>query len=89
MIAQKLAEEAVIDIIEADYRPLYKIQIWFSNGAERIVDFEPFLRTAGHPEIRKYLDLKLFRGFSIAHGQLNWHDYELCFSMQDLYEGTV
>jgi len=86
---QKLSDDAVIDIIEADYINTYKIHLWFSDGAEQILDFESFLRKSLHPEIKKYLDQDLFKDFSIAHGQLNWNDYDLCFSIQDLYEGTI
>ncbi|HAO22855.1 MAG TPA: DUF2442 domain-containing protein [Desulfobacteraceae bacterium] len=89
MIKQKLADDAVIDVVEAEYVPPYKIHLLFSNGAEQTVNFYRFLRKSYHPEIRKYLNKKLFRNFSIAHGRLDWNDYDLCFSMQDLYEGTI
>ncbi len=89
MSRRTLADDVVIDIVEAEYIPLYKIHLWFSDGVEQVVDFEPFLRKSRHPEIKKYLDRELFKDFSMAHGQLNWNDYDLCFSMQDLYEGTI
>jgi hypothetical protein len=84
-----LAENAVVDVIEADYIPPYKIHLWFSDGAEQIVNFERFLKNSNHPEIRKYLDVELFKSFSIAHGRLDWNDYDLCFPVKDLYEGTI
>ncbi len=31
----------------------------------------------------------LFKNFSIAYGKLNWNDYDLCFPVQDFYEGNV
>jgi len=89
MYDNRLADDAVIDITEAEYVPPYRIHLWFSDGAEQIVDFEPFLRKSDHPEIRKYLNTNLFRNFSIAHGRLDWNDYDLCFPIQDLYEGTI
>jgi hypothetical protein len=89
MINQSLSDDIVINVIEAEYVPPYKIHLWFSDGAEHIVNFEPFLKKSQHPEIRKYLNQELFKDFSIAHGRLDWNDYDLCFSMQDLYEGTV
>ncbi len=89
MVRQKLADDAVIHIAEAEYIPPYKIHLWFSDGAEQIVDFEMFLKKSHHPEIKKYTDKQLFRRFSIAHGRLDWNDYDLCFPMQDLYEGTI
>lgn len=84
-----LAEDAVVDIIEADYIPPYTIHLWFSDGAEQLINFEQFLIKSIHPEIRKYLDTELFKSFSIAHGRLDWNDYDLCFPMKDLYEGTI
>ena len=39
--------------------------------------------------IRKYLDVELFQQFSLIYGDLVWHDYELCFPIADLYEGTI
>ncbi|OQX20256.1 MAG: hypothetical protein BWK80_35920 [Desulfobacteraceae bacterium IS3] len=89
MVKQKLADDIIIDVVEAEYISPYKIRLWFSNGAEQTVDFETFLRKSHHPEINKYLNEELFKNFSIAHGRLDWNDYDLCFSMQDLYEGTI
>lgn len=89
MINQCLSDNIVINITEAEYIPQYKIHLWFSNGAEQIVNFEPFLKKSHHPEIKKYLNQNLFKDFSIAHGRLDWNDYDLCFSMQDLYEGAI
>lgn len=86
---RKLAEDAVIDIVEADHIDPYKIHLRFSDGAEQTLDFEPFLRKSHHPEIQKYLDRNLFKDFSIVHGRLDWNDYDLCFPIQDLYEGTI
>ncbi len=89
MIHQTLSDNAVVNVTEAQYVPQYKIRLWFSDGAEQTVNFEMFLKNSHHPEIKKYFDPKLFKDFSIAHGRLDWNDYDLCFSMQDLYEGTI
>ena len=89
MINRKLSDNAVIDIIEAEYINPYKVHLWFSDGAEQILNFEPFLRNSHHPEIKKYLNQDLFKDFSIVYGRLDWNNYDLCFSMQDLYEGTI
>ena len=83
------SEDVVVNIIEAEYIPPYKIHLWFSDGAEQIVDFKSFLKKSIHGSIKKYLNEELFKNFSIAHGRLDWNDYDLCFSMQDLYEGTI
>ena len=82
---QTLSDSIVINVTVSPY----KIRLWFSDGAEQTVNFEPFLKKSHHPEIKKYLNQNLLKNFSIAHGRLDWNDYDLCFSMQDLYEGTV
>ncbi len=86
---QTLAEDAVVSIIEAEYIPPYTIRLRFSDGAEQSLNFFSFLEKSYHPDIRKYLNTKLFRGFSISEGRLDWNNYDLCFSMQDLYEGKI
>ena len=45
--------------------------------------------TTVQPEIRKYLDLDTFKGFVINFGNLMWNDYDLCFSIGDLYSGVI
>lgn len=83
------ADNAAIDVMAAEYLPPYSIRLRFSDGAEQSVDFREFLEKSRHPEIRKYLNQELFRKFSVVYGRLDWNDYDLCFSMQDLYEGRI
>jgi hypothetical protein len=89
MYNNRLDDDAVIDIVDAVYVPPYTLHLWFSDGAEQSVDFGPFLEKSQHPVIRKYLNTDLFKNFSILHGRLDWNDYDLCFPMEDLYEGTI
>jgi len=89
MIKQKLPENEFIDIINAEYVPTYKIHLYFNNGAEQFVDFETFLSKSYHPEIKKYLNTELFKTFCIKHGRLDWNEFDLCFSIKDLYEGAI
>ncbi|MCX7112917.1 MAG: DUF2442 domain-containing protein [Proteobacteria bacterium] len=84
-----LADDFILDIIEAKSLGDFKIQLVFSNGVNRVIDFEPFLHNAAHLDIRKYLDPKLFEVFTIETGDLVWNDYELCFPLEDLYEGII
>jgi hypothetical protein len=86
---QTLAEDAVVSVIGAEYIPPYTIHLKFSDGAEQIINFRSFLEQSNHPDIRKYLNTELFSSFSITDGRLDWNDYDLCFSMQDLYEGNI
>jgi len=79
----------VISINKADYAGEYKIRFIFSDGIERTVDFSDFLENAKNPMTRKYLDKKLFEGFSIDYGDIIWNDYEMCFPIWDLHEGEI
>ncbi len=84
-----MIEDMVLDIAEAKLLENYRIQLTFSDGLNRIIDFGPFLRNSAHPDIRKYLDPRQFEGFTIESGDLVWNDYELCFPLGDLYEGNI
>ncbi len=79
----------VISIQKANYLGKYKIKFQFSDGTEKVVDFEVFLKKAKNPMTKKYLDKKLFQSFSIEYGDIIWNDYEMCFPIWDLYEGKI
>ncbi len=78
-----------INIISAKYLSGYAIRIKFSDGTEKVVDFKPFLSKSLHPSIKKYLNEKLFAGYNIIDGNLNWNDYEMIFPVWDLYRGEI
>jgi len=79
----------LISIASARYIGDFAIRIFFNNGFNRLVDFKPFLESALHPSIRKYLNEDIFRKFQIVDGNLNWNDYDLIFPIEDLYEGRL
>jgi len=79
----------VISIVHADYKGDYLIQMEFSDGVKKVIDFENFLRKAKNPMTQKYLDKSLFCTFSIEYGDIVWNNYEMCFPVWDLYEGRV
>ena len=66
-----------INVTEVEYAGGYRLRIQFNDGHVSTVDFEPFLRQSHHPDIQKYLDLDLFRRWTIDHGNLYWNDYDL------------
>ncbi|MDD4091871.1 MAG: DUF2442 domain-containing protein [Smithellaceae bacterium] len=78
-----------MDILNAQHVGGYRLLIEFSDGHKQEIDFEPFLRRSAHPEISKYLNIQLFQQFKIVDGQIDWNDYDLCFSLEDLYHGTI
>ena len=67
----------------------FTVRIYFSDGANKLVDFRPFLESSLHPSIRKYLDESRFKEYQIIDGNLNWNDYDMIFPIDDLYQGRV
>jgi hypothetical protein len=76
------------ETIEARYLGGCRLEVAFSDGHFQKVNFEPFLHQA-HPELKKYLEETEFARFSLEHGNLSWNDYEMCFSIEDLYSGNL
>lgn len=81
--------EKPLTIINAKNLGNYTILIEFNDGVEKFVDFSEFLLKSQHQSIRKYLDETLFNSFQIVDGNLNWNDYDMIFSLADLYEGKI
>jgi len=79
----------VVYFDKAVYLDGYRIKFDFSDGISRIVDFEEFLKVAKNPMTKKYLDKDSFRNFPIEYGDIICNDYELCFPIWDLHEGTI
>ena len=84
-----LDHTTIIDLEKAKYEGGYKLRLLFSDGMARTVDFEPFLKRSLNPMIRKYLQLDLFKAFTVENGDLQWNDYDLCFPIADLYAGDI
>ena len=79
----------VVSIQEVKYKGDYKIYFLFSDGVERIIDFESFLKKSKNPMTNKYLNKELFTSFTIEYGDIIWNDYELCFPIWDLHNGEI
>jgi hypothetical protein len=79
----------VISIDKAKYAGDYKIEFYFSDGVQKLIDFSDFLQKAKNPMTKKYLDKQLFQNFLLVYGDIVWNDYELCFPIWDLHEGKI
>jgi len=79
----------VISIQEAKYLGDYKINFQFSDGVQKVVDFESFLENSKNPMTLKYLDRDKFKSFALEYGDIIWDDYELCFPIWDLHQGKI
>ena len=80
---------AIVSLLKADYVGDFVIQIYFSDGTERKVDFKNFLKSSYHPSIQKYLDEDRFKTYQIIDGNLTWGDYDMIFPLWDLYQGEI
>ena len=78
-----------ISIQEVSYKGGYKIEIMFSDGVNKVVDFESFLKNSKNPMTSKYLDKEKFKSYTLDYGDIIWNDYELCFPIWDLHEGRI
>ncbi len=85
----RLSEAAEVNIVKAERVANYKLRLSFSDGVERVIDFEPFLKASKNPLIRAYLAPQKFADFTIEYGNLLWDDYGLCFPIADLYDNTL
>ncbi|WP_114417774.1 DUF2442 domain-containing protein [Marinospirillum perlucidum] len=82
-----MIEESVpLSIEKAEQIAEYRLRLYFSDGHIQEVDLENFLFSSTNPHIQKYQDPEVFAGFEISDGDLQWNDYDLCFSLEDLYE---
>ncbi len=79
----------VISIIKAEYIGEYSIKFSFSDGVEKVIDFYEFLKNARNTMTKKYLDQQLFKNYTIEYGDIIWNDYEMCFPIWDLHEGSI
>ncbi len=79
----------VISINSAEYIGDYKIKFSFSDGVQKLIDFSDFLNNARNPMTRKYLNINLFKNYSLDFGDIIWNDYEMCFPIWDLHEGKI
>ena len=56
-------------INEAEYIRDYQLKILFVDGIEKIIDLYSFISKSNHPLIRKYLDINLFKNFTLIAEQ--------------------
>lgn len=88
-VTQGLRRGVKIEIVRAIHIAGHVIELEFSDGTERLVDFGPFLKRSRHPQMRAYLNASRFAKFELRDGEVMWNDYELCFPVADLYEGRI
>ena len=78
-------KEDELAITAARYIGDFAIRLTFSDGKQQLVDFKPFLEQSQHPAIKKYLQEERFKTFTLQNGNLDWNDFDLYFSLENLY----
>ncbi|TSA39077.1 MAG: DUF2442 domain-containing protein [Methylococcaceae bacterium] len=78
-----------IKMTAARYLQDYQIEFEFDDQTKKVIDFENFLKQAKNPMLKKYLDLAVFKNFTLRDGDIDWNDYELCFPIANIYEGDL
>jgi len=78
-----------LKVLSAKYVSDYIINVAFSDGLEKQVNFKLFLENAINPSAKKYLNKKDFMKFDIIDGNINWNDYDMIFPVWDLYIGKI
>ena len=74
----------VKDVISANYKSGYKIEVIFEDGATGVVDFSKYLSKGG--VFDKFKDIEFFKSFKINEelGVLTWGD-EVDIAPETLY----
>lgn len=76
---------SVLFVKSAKHIKSHILDVEFSDGEHRLIDFAPFIFSVGHPDYDRYKSEAGFLGFKIEDGNLNWDDYTMIFPVEDLY----
>ena len=81
--------KAPLTVVKADFVSGYCINVHFSDGTQRVVDFaDSFSLLQGY--YAQYRQPELFQTFTIDGGNLVWgEDWDVIYPTRDLYEGKV
>jgi hypothetical protein len=85
----KLVEGKAVDVIKVLEVGRYVLQIDFDDGHRSVIDFEPFLRASLNPQTQQFLDGDRFGSYALRDGNVVWGDYDMCFSIEQLYTGSL
>ena len=80
-----------IEIKNAEYIDGYTIKFSFNDGQEQFVNFESYLKTHNHPQIKKIWDINNFKNFRIDNADaVVWgKNWDLCFDISNLYNNDL
>lgn len=78
-----------LSIKSAKHKIGHILEIEFSDGRIKNVDFASFIFSSGHPDYEKYKSVAEFLKFDIVDGNLNWDDYTMIFPVEDIYDNRL
>mgnify|MGYP002777923336 CR=1 FL=1 len=77
-------------IDSARYLDDLRLELRFSDGTVRALDFRPSIERQQVPEYRVYLDPEKFKEFKIESGNVVWgEDWDLVYPVWKLYDGLI
>jgi len=77
-------------VASARYLDDLRLELNFSDGTVRTVDFRPSIERQHVPEYGDYLDPEKFKEFKIEAGNVVWgEDWDLVYPVWKLYEGVI
>ena len=80
-----------IEIKNAEYINGYVIKFNFNDGEEQFVDFENYLKTQSHPQVKRFWNINNFKDFRIDNADaIVWgKNWDLCFDINNLYNNNL
>ena len=79
-----------INIISANYKGNFLLELIFNDNKKTVVDFNEFFKKHNHPQYNKYKKEDNFLKYKIENGNVVWgKDWDMIFPVWNLYNGRV
>ncbi len=78
-----------VNIVQVEPAGGYRLWLSFSDNHKTLVDLAPVLECSMNTQTRQFLDTERFLSFRLEWGNIVWGDYEMCFPIEELYEGRA
>ena len=85
-----MAKRKCIYVTSAVYAGGLSIEVHFSDGTVRVVDFTEFFRRHPHPQHNRFAEPRNFRKFTLRDGNVIWgKNADMEFPVGALYAGNL
>jgi hypothetical protein len=78
-----------VNIVQVEPAGEYRLWLTFSDKQRSLVDLAPVIKRSMNPQTRQFLNMERFLSFRLEWGNIVWGDYEMCFPIEELYEGRM